>query len=197
MEKTYNINKSTSDSTLNTCNSGEYPIEISFSKSKTLLLLLGALAFVALSFWIYSDITAKQIYDLKRLIMIAIALIGVIFFGTCTIFAFLKLFDIKPALILDQNGFIDNSSMTTLGQKILWKDVKSIESYSLHNQNIIKVLLKDPVKYIENTKWFHKRLILKLNLSLSGTPVNISANSLQITFKELQKLLNEQKNKHK
>ena len=132
-------------------------IVIELSKTKIFLMLLGALAFVAIGFWfVIAPPTIENSYwgNPNKIAFAGYA--SIIFFGLCAIFLIRKLPDIKPGLIIDDTGLIDNSSGLSAGQ-ILWSDIENISVVEIHRQKLIMLHVKNPQHYIEKQASLFKR----------------------------------------
>src|SRR6516164_9557180 len=95
-------------------------VVVPLSKGRIILLLLGAVAFVVASIWMWSIADAQTRFN--PLTMKAAAIAGVSFFGMCAIYSSYKLFDTRPGLIIDEQGIEDHSSAVAAG-RIPWEDV--------------------------------------------------------------------------
>lgn len=152
---------------------------IPLSKTKNILLLIGALIFVVIGVFIF-------LYEgsfFKR----TMGIVSILFFGACGIIALKKLFDTQPGLILNQNGITDNTSGFPLGF-VPWKEIIGIGEYTAHRQKFIVLILQDPEKYINQGSTVAQK-VKRANFNLCGTPFTISANSLQIRYETLFNLL--------
>ena len=72
---------------------------IELSKTKIVLLLLGASAFMAMGIWMLSldDASIRSYRSFNEPVLIhGLGLVTIIFFGICGLFALRKLFDKKP-----------------------------------------------------------------------------------------------------
>jgi hypothetical protein len=170
-------------------------IEIQLSKKKLILMLVGSIAFVLLGLWLISEadnLTGWRANNPTYTRIIGIA--GVLFFGVCAVYIGRKLPDNKPGLIIDDVGLTDNSSGVSAGQ-ILWSDVKNIKVIEIHRQKLIMLKVKNPHDYIDRQTSGLKRKMMKMNFNMYGTPLSITANSLQIKFDELLNILNNHLNK--
>ncbi len=94
-------------------------IVIPLSRTKIVLLFLGAVAFVLLSVWLWTIADHQTRHN--PLYVKAVAIAGASFFGLCAGFAFIKLFDTKPGLIIDSDGIVDNSSGVSAG-RVPWQE---------------------------------------------------------------------------
>jgi len=157
---------------------------IELSKIKVALLTLGAILFVALGVWLL--IEGIEVFEGSYRfdpIMIVVAVITIFFFSLCAVFGFKKFFDNSPGLILNHEGFIDNSSGVSAG-RVPWSEVVEIGQYKIQSQKFITIYVINAEKYVNRGNAL-KRMANRGNLKLSGTPINISSNSLKISFDEL------------
>ena len=92
-------------------------IEIQLSKTKLLLLLLGALTFVGLGLWfVIAPPTNHHYIRYSQTTILIFSYASIIFFGLCALIAVRKLADNRPGLIIDDLGLSDNSSGVSGGQ---------------------------------------------------------------------------------
>jgi hypothetical protein len=164
-------------------------IEIALSKSKIILMLFGALAFVAIGLWfVIAPPMIENSYwgDPTKIKIVGYA--SIFFFGLCSIFFISKLPDKKPGLIIDDTGLVDNSSGLAVGQ-ILWTDIENISVIEIHRQKLIMLIVKNPQDYITRQRSFFKRKGMEFNYKNYETPLSITANGLRISFDQLLDLL--------
>lgn len=162
-------------------------IIIPVNKSKSLkyfigsavLTVLGLLFIVAPEWFIRSD---------NPTVIKVIGYIFIIFFGAVMLLYSQRVFDKKPAMILDDEGFTDNTSGVNTG-KVLWKDVTDIFVKEGMGQQFIMLKVKNPESYIEREKNPLKMRIMNMNNRLYETPINISAKAVKMSFEELLNLL--------
>jgi len=164
-------------------------MEIVLSKSKIVLMLLGALTFVAIGLWfvIAPPIIENSYWGNPAKIAVA-GYASIIFFGLCAFFFIRKLQDNKPGLIIDDTGLVDNSSGLSAGH-ILWSDVENISVIDIHRQKLIMLQVKNPRQYIDRQTSLLKRKGMELNNKMYGTPISITPNGLKITFENLLTIL--------
>ena len=159
---------------------------IELSKVKAILIILGSVAFVAMGSWILS-LDASTIEGSGRYgsptLTYGFAIAAIVFFGLGAAVGSRKLFDKTPGLILNREGFTDNSSGVSAGL-VPWSEVVEIGQYRVQRQKFASVHVVDPEKYV-NRGNFLKRMTNRANLKMCGTPINISSNSLKIGFDEL------------
>lgn len=169
-------------------------VVIPLSKGKIALHLLGAVAFVALSLWIWSTADAQTRYN--PLSMKAAAIAGVSFFGLCAIYGCFKVFDTRPGLIIDEQGIVDNSSAVSAQVKILWNEVVALKVSEIAGQRFITVIVAEPQRFAGRGN-FLRRMLNAANTKLTGSPINISSNSLGLKFDEIVNVLMAALEKHK
>ncbi len=163
---------------------------IKLSKIRIILLLLGALMFVALGVWFLTmdPESAKDLFDTSTMLevyLISLATIG--FFGACGVIGFKKLLDKSPGIILNAEGIWNNSGGLS-ADFVKWSDVSGIEEYQIEKQNFIAVHVKSPNEQEKNDSTL-KKAVNRANKSLSGTSINISSNSLKIRHRALLELI--------
>jgi hypothetical protein len=123
-------------------------------------------------------------------VIFIVGLASVLFFGLVAITIFRKLSDKKPGLIINRQGIIDNSSGVSAGL-ILWTDIEDIKVSQAMNQKFLMFIVKNPQAYLNKVTNPLKRKGMEMNYRTYGSPISISANSLQINFDNLYSLLTE------
>lgn len=156
-------------------------IEIPLSKTKIFLHLLGSIFFVALWVFIFVEIEPFFFIDI-------IGYFGVLFFGFIFIVLMRKIFDRRPGLIIDQNGITDNTNYTSVGL-IEWDDILGIDTYQVHSTKMIVIQIDEPEKYIRRAKNSLVEKSMRMNQSMSGSPLSIISGSLKINHDDLERLL--------
>ena len=160
-------------------------IEIPFNKTKNIILLLGSLLFVFLGVYFVYDPAGFK-YD--PIIIRIIGIISIFFFGLASGFILRSLVSKKYALIISEKGIKDNSNMNP-ALDILWTDIESYSRLKISSQNIFFLHVRNPEYYINQTSGLKKQ-IMKTNYKKYGSPICLSANSLSISTKELESLIN-------
>jgi hypothetical protein len=163
-------------------------IRIPFSKSRLVLMLIGATIFVALGIWFLSDALGSNSLLGNRIIKVAVGLACVLFFSWVGYFISRKLFDSRPALIISDQGIVDQSSGTCAGF-VPWADVLEIKEVRIARQVFINLVVRDPEIYIERQESTFRRRLMRANLKRFGTAIGISANGLQCSHRKLKLLL--------
>lgn len=162
------------------------PLSIPFSKAKGLALLTGCLVLVGMGMALAAStqIGSVGIFKFTNVaLVVAIGLVGVVFFGLCAVVAIIKLLDHTPGLTLSCEGLTDNASGVSAGF-VPWTEITAIQEYKIQGQKFVSILVENPEKYVNRGNAL-KRLANRANLKLSGTPINITANTLKISHQNL------------
>ncbi len=164
-------------------------IEISLSKSKLTLLLLGSVLLVALGLWflIAPPSIDHPVYGNQTLLLLA-GILATAFFGLTTIFIARKLMDNRPGLVIGKEGITDNSSAVAAGL-IKWDDLEYFSVLKISGQKLIMLFVKNPQDYIDRQTSGFKKRAMKMNFKMYQTPLSISANGLKCNFDELLGML--------
>jgi len=156
-------------------------IKIPPSKINITLLTIGSLIFVITGF---------------AMLWSFIGFVAILFFGTTGTYGLIKLFDSNTGLKMDANGITDNSSATSIGL-IKWNDISQIRPEQIASEKFIMIDLFEPEKYIKKAKNKFKANLMKMNMSMYGTPISISSRALKYNFTELEKIMQTEYEKHK
>ena len=172
-------------------------IEIPLSKKKMTLTLLGSVIFVGIGTWflINPPKINNPILGNPTVIFIA-GLASILFFGLAAVTVFRKLSDKNAGLIINRQGIIDNSSGVSAGL-VLWTDIEKIKISQVMGQKFLMFMVKNPQEYLDKATNPLKRKGMEMNYRSYGSPISISANSLQTNFDELYNLLTEKLKEHK
>lgn len=157
---------------------------IELSKSKVIFLILVSCGFVAVGYWLFMDAAAiaKEIQESLLFIHYA-GFAGMVFFSLTGIFGVRKLFDKRPGLVLNSAGIIDNSSGLAAGF-IPWSEITDAAIYEIYRQKMLIIKVRNPEEFIQRGNVL-QRAIVKINSKMSGSPIAISSNTLEINFPEL------------
>jgi hypothetical protein len=167
----------------------EDKISLQLSKKKMLSMSIGAFAFVLLGIWfiINPPIQEKGLFSNAKVIQV-LGIISVLFFGLLLFTFFRKILDKQPGLIIDEHGITDNASAVSAGH-IPWSEIQQLKTIKESGQYFLMIIVDDPYKYIERQKSPLKRKISDLNFKRYGSPINISANTLECDFERLKKIV--------
>lgn len=152
-------------------------------------MLIGAIIFVVLGVMVCykPENFVSVMYENKTLIRFA-GILSVVFFGACSVYGMIKLFDKRYGLIIDRNGIIDNTNASSVGL-INWADILSIETQQVMSTKFLLIFVTNPDKYLNQTTGL-KRKLLQGNMKMYGTPLSITSNSIRCNFDDLQTLTN-------
>jgi hypothetical protein len=158
-------------------------VVIASSKTKLLLIIAGALLFVATGVWLLAIADTQRRYP--PLYVEAVSVAAIAFFGLCAIYGLIKLLDRSPGLVLDREGIIDNSSALAAG-RVRWNEINDIRVVTVSGQRFLAVFVADPGRYLGRgnalIRWF-----VSMNYKLYGTPIFIASHSLKAKFEDLEK----------
>ena len=122
----------------------EEEIIIPLSKTKIVFITVGSILFVALGFWILSIVDEQN--QNTAVFEKSIGIVSIGFFGICTIYGFLKLFDNKPGLVIRSDGFIDNSSAIAGETIISWHMVTEIGTTKYNFKDLLRLCYRIHMK---------------------------------------------------
>jgi hypothetical protein len=105
------------------------------SRAKTLLVLLGAIGFVALAVWIGT----LGLWSLEALIAVCV---GVPFFSACALYAMYRLVRNRPVLEIDWMGITDAASAFGAG-RLYWSEVDHLLLYKIQGQSMLGIFPRD------------------------------------------------------
>ena len=172
-------------------NQGSPKFDVPISKGKTLLMILGALAFVACGIWLWNLEDTDTRHYPGYVKVVSVACIG--FFGFCASIGAVKLLDRRPGLSLDEEGITDNSSGFSAG-RIKWKDIEGIDTTKIKSTRLLLIFVKDPQAYLSKMNPI-KKMMMTLSIRMYGTPFCISSNSLSCDYDTLVSLIESRINK--
>jgi|SRR5699024_5626209 len=165
-------------------------IEIYSSKKKSLLLLLGSIAFVALGVWLLSEADNLTGWRAKNPIFTrGIGIASILFFGLGIFIGIKRLIKSEIALIIDANGLNVNPKKS-LSEFIKWTDIKGFEEIKIHSTRIVIIRVKDPEYWINRESIGFRRKLMQYNINNYNSPFNIASAGLDISSDRLIETLN-------
>ena len=164
-------------------------LEIRSSRLKNIILsLLGILMTSMSAFMLLSGLYGSSLHIGSRLyevsilysiFIILIGLFGTLFFGATTLFYIKNIFIIKPNLILENDGFYENSSILSMKNSLIsWDSVRKIKNMPIMGQGMVSIFMKDQDAYLYKLPLF-KRLITKMNIALGYGEITINMNQIK------------------
>ena len=161
------------------------PIEIEINKTKSLFIILGSLAFVLGSIWIYSIADSQT--DWPPLVLKVVSIMGLLFFGLGIIMSVKKLIAKYPGLIIDDHGILDASGFGK-PQFIQWETVTSFRLIEIERTKLIQVFINNAEEVISKQSR-RKQKMMRMSQNQYGTPISISCVTLKIDSGKLLQLL--------
>ena len=184
---------------MNPITTEENRIEIPLSKLKLIKLFFLATAFVAGGvFFIISpsSFTDNGVLHTPKNGILIIGYACVAFFSVGVVISIVKFFDKKPGLLIDNLGITINPGSWS-NTFIEWNKIEKFGVTSISRTKLILVHLNDPEGFIDTFSSSFKRKIALFSLKSYGTPISISAGTLQIKTDELFTLLTDKLNGQK
>lgn len=165
---------------------------IPLNKKRMLPNLLGAMVFViAGSFMLVAAIAGKgQLFG--RVVFLIVGLAALLFFGAIAWVMLAKIVRRRAGLIISDKGLTDNSSGLSAGF-IAWNDIRKINVSYTGKLAFLVVVPKNPEKYIQREGNPLKRLAMRMNYKMSGSPIHILASYLDTDLHSLNALIAERR----
>jgi hypothetical protein len=145
------------------------------NRAKLVLLTVGGVVMMAASYFAWNN--AEEIE--YRVAGVA----GLVFFGFCLLYFLLRFVKPKPSLIITDFGIVDDASALAAGL-IRWDEIDNISIATFQRQRFLAVKLKDTQEFLSRQPYIKSRM-MRMNISLAGTPVCIPGTSLPMTLEEL------------
>jgi hypothetical protein len=148
------------------------------SRVKLTLLMAGVLLFVvAGAFMVRGGGPAMTVLGVTT----------VAFFGSALPYFAYRLIGPRPSVIVDRTGIHDHASVACAGF-IPWHEVRRYRSRLVGAQPTLAITVTDPVALLARVS-APRRLLMKANQRIVGTPVNLPQVGLPIKIDELGKEL--------
>jgi hypothetical protein len=148
------------------------------SKARLILVILGALMFVVVGYWLVSG-GARTLQ--------VIGWLSIVFFGACGLYAVLRLISRTPAVIVSAQGIVDHATANSAGL-VPWSEIREVKLLSFMNQRYLGVFVHDPAALIAKHSPL-KRAALWSNFQFVGTPVVIPRAGLATDLETLERLI--------
>ena len=159
--------------------------EVPLDRMKLLGQCLGALAFVALGVFLIRVPTRHGVWA-QFMGAVAVAFFGAV--GAAVLFRLLRP---GPAILIDNDGILDDASGVSLG-RIRWDQVGEIDEYRVKDQAFLSIMLKDLDALIAQQP-FWKRRVIRANLRMGAAALNIPQASLGIKLSDLRREMEQRK----
>ncbi|QQD11621.1 STM3941 family protein [Sphingobacterium sp. UDSM-2020] len=160
-------------------------IVVTFNKKRKCALFAIFISFILLGLFmlIYSDVLTQYWVISSPWTIRFVGLMCLLCFGMMFLLSFRVLFFRKIALIINDHGFVDNSSAGGEAGEVKWSEVTNV----VNAGNSILIFLKDPDSFVHEKKSFINKRSLKMNLSNYGTPVVIQMFALNSYIDTLER----------
>lgn len=149
------------------------------SKTKIFLIALGAFVFVVIGLVLLMSSIGLG----GDLYLGIIGGISILFFGLALIYALKTIIAEKPAVIINDQGITDHSSLIGAGL-VEWEDIANVNFVPFMGQSFLGIYTHDQDLIINRTKGIQK-LMNKLNKPLVKSQVNIVHQNLKCSEDEL------------
>lgn len=172
-------------------------MEIYTSKRKSLLFLLGSLAFVALGIWFVMDAENFTGWSARNpLITRAIGITVILFFGLGTFVFIKRLLKSEIALVIDPIGLNLNPKKPS-SEFIKWEEIIGFEEMKIQSTSILIIRVTNPEYWLEHETSMIRKKMMQFNINNYNSPFNIASSGLDINSIELKNTLNKYFEKYK
>jgi hypothetical protein len=168
------------------------PIEtivIERSRVKMAGMFVISAVFVSLGIWFWlkpDDVVTPWLPQRNMVRMVGV--ISVVFFGGCGLYILKKLGDVRPAVIISEEGITDHSHASSPGV-ISWEDIADVREHVVGKHRGVAIVVKDAQAYIDREPNTLRRRSMKANYQLTGAITVISAVGLQCHYHQLKTLI--------
>lgn len=172
-------------------------IEIYTSKKKSILLLIGSIAFVALGIWLLMEADNLTGWRARNpIITRGIGIASILFFGLGIFVGIKRLIKSEVALIIDPIG-LNLNPKKSLTEFIKWEDILGFEEIKIQSTRILIIGVKNPESWLEKETSTIRKKMMQFNINNYNSPFNIAASGLDISSNELNEKLNSYFKKYK
>lgn len=159
-------------------------LPISINRNKLTHFMLIALSLLALFSYLKDVpkyISGEFILSIPLAIVLGLFSIFMIIFLVRSIKV---VFDSSPALIINQDGIIDNVSYAKAGL-ITWNEIESVSVKKFNRREHLVLEVIDPQKFIETASGI-KRSMLEQSMNKCASPISINSRELNIDITSLK-----------
>jgi hypothetical protein len=165
-------------------------IEIYTSKKKSLLMLIGSIAFVALGTWMLFEADSLTGWRGRSpLVTRAIGVASILFFGAGIVIGIKRLLKSEIAIVIDRDGLHAGSSKS-LGKFIPWDGISGFDEIKIYSTRILIIRVKNSTYWLENEDNQIRKKLMQFNIANYGSPFSIASAGLEISHDELVSKLN-------
>jgi hypothetical protein len=149
------------------------------SKGKMATLAFGSLAMAAMC-------GATVVYQKEMEVPdfgVAVGVLGAIILGICSLWAFIRLFNPTPSVIVNREGITDNSSGTSVGL-IRWAEIEQLTTYKMNYTTNLGIIVSDPESVFRRQS-AGKAALLRSSWKLTNVPISIPQSTLPVSAEDL------------
>ncbi|QOG04879.1 hypothetical protein IHE43_04505 [Flavobacterium sp. MDT1-60] len=157
---------------------------------------MGSLLFVIGGIWMFMDAENLASHRRSPIFLKGIGIISVLFFGIGIYVSIKQLTQDQLLLVIDGKGINVNPRKPT-SKSINWENIDGFSELKIQSQKLVIVQVNNSDYWIENENNQIRKKLMKFNFNNYGSPFNLSANSMQINYVELMRVLNDNLNKYK
>lgn len=172
-------------------------IEIYSSRKKSLFLLVGSIAFVALGFWLVIEAENLTGWRARNPIFTrGIGIASILFFGTGIFIGIKRLIKSEIALIIDTQGLNVNPKKS-LTEFIRWSDISGFDEIKIQSTRIVIIGVKNPDYWLDKETSRFRKILMQYNINNYNSPFNIASAGLNISSDKLIETLINYFNRYK
>lgn len=163
-------------------------VRIPFSRARIILTIAGSIAFVVLGAWLWSSAGQQSLFPLFMVRFIAA--LAILFFSATLLYGIRKMTDSRPALIIDEQGILDNSSASSPGFYLSWDQIRGFRQIRVFSTKMILIDVANPDYYAARLQGAPKKM-MENNLQIYSAPFVISSTVIAYSIDQLESLLQE------
>jgi hypothetical protein len=164
-------------------------LEIPFSKWKLLLTVVASTLFVVVGVFLLF-VWSEEAGSSNSLAKKIIGGILIVFFGAVGVFGLLKIILNKSALVINDEGILDNTTASSFGL-IKWENITGFKIEEMMSRNYLVIQVNNGEEMIEKSKGMVRKT-MKMNFSMYLTPYAIPSTVINYKLVDLIKLLEKQ-----
>lgn len=170
---------------MDTLEKTNHPIRIEFNKGKILFLIVASIV-LCIAGLVMFNYALKQNH-LHLGFLKALSLATIVFFTGSAIYTIKKFFDPKAAILFTEKGIEINTSAIA-GQFITWEEITGFNIGRVQRSKFLLIHVKNPDRFLSKVNILNK-LLIKMNISMYGTPISLAAASINSTLEELVEIV--------
>jgi hypothetical protein len=164
-------------------------IEIYSSPKEAFVGTLGAAGFVFIGILMLAHPSIfLEPFESGAILIRALGLVGVLFFGYVLFSIQKQVSKTELALAIDEHGIYANPKQSP-SDYIAWKDIVGISEVGVKRQRLVVIQVSNPEEWIQKEPSAIRKNLLKLSVSICGSPFSFSANTLETSHSQLMRVL--------